>query len=894
MSISSSSEKFYLTHIIGCTLNDVFHTINLTTRYYMTVSYELSYASLLKKTANILELGRFDSSSNENVRLDWLEVEYDRELTMSSPLEFFHTGTGESVVFAIGGVTSSAADIYDTTDPFTTVKITGAEYSSSDKTLAFQSDTADGAVRRFTVIPSKQYDSVESITKKSRTDLRSSSNTADYIIITHENFNDSAKILANWRAHDSSVDPLNTMVVDIGDIYDEFAWGIEDPVAIRDFLHYAWLYYNQGLEHVAYCCLFGDTTYRFKNIENQTEKNFVPSYTAFINKKGIITDDFFVWFDGNEIPEIALGRFLVTDADVAESMVEKTIAYERDATPGSWHNRILYVADDEYVFAQSIDRGNLFATDIEDLDNAGYVPESFEREKILLIEYPMVNGEKPAVTTDLFDEINEGCLLINFVGHGNNDVLAHEYILRGSRDMDKFENGPRQPVFLAFSCTVGKFDKPGITSLTERMHLKTDGGCIATISSARTTYNDANMALNMLFFQNLFASDTNPEYRLGPALLAGKQSLAESSDTNALKYYLFGDPATRLMLPKSTITAALPDTLLRLRTYDVSGEIESDEAATEDVTLRVTAQGPEQHLTYKNPTDDAVSFSYTKHGKAFFRGDFTMSSSDMDFSFIVPIDVESDLSNESDLQRESKILLYASGESLEATGVIDSLFIGDIDSTATDDISGPTYTITFDDASFESGDVIRRQPAMTVELSDQSGINIAGTRGHNIKMLIDQTESVVLTDYFVSQEGIENGSLTYSIPTLSVGEHEFEISAYDNRNNTSKIAVTATVAGSETGDISIQNLLNYPNPMANDGTTFTFNLTDYAEHASIKVYSVAGRQVDSITFAANYGFNTVYWTPPVVLANGVYFYKLSVTSSNGRKSSKIEKLVVMR
>jgi len=65
-------------------------------------------------------------------------------------------------------------------------------------------------------------------------------------------------------------------------------------------------------------------------------------------------------------------------------------------------------------------------------------------------------------------------------------------------------------------------------------------------------------------------------------------------------------------------------------------------------------------------------------------------------------------------------------------------------------------------------------------------------------------------------------------------------------------------------------------------------------YADIKIYSQSGRLIDTTKLNAGYGFNQVYWKPPVILANGVYFYKISVISMNGRKSSKIEKLVVMR
>ena len=105
------------------------------------------------------------------------------------------------------------------------------------------------------------------------------------------------------------------------------------------------------------------------------------------------------------------------------------------------------------------------------------------------------------------------------------------------------------------------------------------------------------------------------------------------------------------------------------------------------------------------------------------------------------------------------------------------------------------------------------------------------------------------------------------------------------------------MTGSETGDVTIINPLNYPNPMGSDGTWFTFGLNDDVRYADIKIYSQSGRLVDTIDtrkFTPEYGFNKVHWKPPVELANGVYFYKISVISMNGRTSSKIEKLVVMR
>jgi hypothetical protein len=329
----------------------------------------------------------------------------------------------------------------------------------------------------------------------------------------------------------------------------------------------------------------------------------------------------------------------------------------------------------------------------------------------------------------------------------------------------------------------------------------------------------------------------------------------------------------------------------RLERIDISGLIEQGPGQIGNVNIEVKAYGPKQHKLYKTLL---VEIAYTQPGNLFYRGTLAVNDPAFSFSCIVPKDTESDIAEPWQNQQESKIIFYAEGDGLEASGVADGFFIGDIDPNAPVDTSGPEYTLSFDGKKFEAGDVIRREPELTLELSDPSGINIVGTRGHTIKLLLDRTESYDLTDSYSCENGFTSGKLTYRLPQLSVGKHAIEISADDSYNNVSKISLDAEVAGSETGDIAIQNLLNYPNPMATQGTTFTFNLTDFAQKAVIRIYSQAGRLVDTLKFTAGYGYNQVFWKPPLELANGVYFYKLSVTSANGRSSSKIEKLVVMR
>ena len=42
------------------------------------------------------------------------------------------------------------------------------------------------------------------------------------------------------------------------------------------------------------------------------------------------------------------------------------------------------------------------------------------------------NGEKPEAEEAIIDAFNHGTLIVNFMGHGNPDVWAHEHVFKRS------------------------------------------------------------------------------------------------------------------------------------------------------------------------------------------------------------------------------------------------------------------------------------------------------------------------------------------------------------------------------------------------------------------------------------------------------------------------------
>jgi hypothetical protein len=823
--------------------------------------------------------------------MDWFEVEYTRTLEyLDNGFEFFIKGAGNPVKLTVSKVMRPNVEIYDTTDSYKVNEVAGS-YDSENHTLTLQMTLPGSVFSRLTFCEPTSYKRISSIARKNQSDLRNPSNGANYIAISHQNFMDDAKRLAAWRAQDSTIEPLKSMAVNVTDVYDEFAWGVYDPAAIRDFLTYAWKNYNPG---VSYCCLIGDTTYKYKNIaSSQSSKNLIPTF-SYLN---MTSDDFYTWTDETFTPSLSIGRLCVNTVEEAKTLISKIIDYEKNPEMGKWHDRMLLVADDEINdVSKPAGTESEFTVASEILDTQNYIPQNIERVKLYEIEYPLKNFQKPDATEAFLKIFNDGNLIANFFGHGNRDLITHEHLLVGPRDIERVNNGPRQPLFFFASCEVGSFDRVDYTSLAELLHLRKEGGCIAVIAAANQTYQSDNAELTRAFYPNLFNSLTNPEFRIGTALKKAKSTKNDfniSSDFARKitgnyfnRYVLFGDPATRLMIPRYAVSASAADTLYRLQKVDIPGEVKNGSTPVRyKGTLSVEARGPIINKRYVMAVGRAIN--YTGPGKLFYNGDISISGDSFTTGFVVPKDITGE-------NGDSRIAFFATGDAKEASGLLEHRSIGGLYPGAPSDETGPEIKLSFNGKVFKSGDYVRRQPTLQAVITDPSGINIYGERGHNITFTLDKSDITVITDQLNFKNGYTTGTIEYMLPVLSPGEHTFEMSVYDTYNNVSKFDAKMFVVGSETGDITIQNLLNYPNPMKTGGTTFTFSLTDDAGYADIKVYSQSGRLVEKVQFSAGYGFNQIFWRPSADIANGVYFYKLTVRSLNGRKASKIEKLVVMK
>ena len=121
---------------------------------------------------------------------------------------------------------------------------------------------------------------------------------------------------------------------DIEDVYDEFSFGEKTPQALRDFLQWA---SSDWATAPRFVVLAGDATIDPRDYAGFGNADFVPTKQVAMNQVSLETasDDWFVDFHDNGLPEIAIGRLSVRTPAQAGEVVAKIVGYDQAATP-SW------------------------------------------------------------------------------------------------------------------------------------------------------------------------------------------------------------------------------------------------------------------------------------------------------------------------------------------------------------------------------------------------------------------------------------------------------------------------------------------------------------------------------------------------------------------------------
>ncbi|MFH1861769.1 MAG: type IX secretion system sortase PorU, partial [bacterium] len=831
--------------------------------------------------------------------LDYFEIEYSRYLnTSSNSIHFISPLSNGLAQYQLNGPTSPW--IFDITD-FANVKAVQA--------AMFKDSTSANLARRYLAIATTALLSPTSIVKDVRagdeyTNLRTPIG-ADLLCIVNDAFYEAMEAYEVYRESDPAL-PLEVLRVRTSDIFDEYGWGLVDPAAIRDFLK-ATLPEN-GWDPSPYFVLFvGDGDFDYKNKLSTGDNNWVIPYV----NSNVCTDDWYSYFSiGQEYPQVASGRWTVQSVAEVETMIERLIAYESGSELGPWRNRVVFAADDEYGEGGAYASWEKIHTEKTELIAENFVPSFLNVVKIYETEYPESwdpaggGKSKLGATADLIAAINDGCLLVNYMGHGNPTVWSHEHLFLQSRDFSKIQNGSKMPLFLAATCDWAYWDSPFDQSMPEEMLLIPNGGAVACLAATRETGASPNVSLVQNFFTELFSQPGGE--RLGEALMRAKFSssnffLVHGGDSNNHeKYHLLADPFMKLALPQHEviIDSSSVDTLDALNKITVSGQLQSQSGIPIPdfqgvALLQVFNTRVPVYYGFNNSSPPPFP-TYILPGNLIFRGDCSVQNGVFQGTFVVPIDVNYGGS-------DGRFSVYSYSDNSDAVGVYEEVCFGEAISALQDSIP-PAVTVYFDSPNFRSGDAVGAEAILYVEVADSNGVNLTGSPGHGITVSIDGQTPLDLTSafsYYLDSYTTGRAEYQLSAGELAPGPHAAQAFAWDAANNPNLAEVGFEVVSEE--ELRIFDVLNYPNPFSTT-TRFTFCLTVAAE-VTIKIYTVAGRLVKVIkSISGQTQFNAsdplLVWdgrdSQGDLLSNGVYLYKVIAQGYNGTKAEEIGKLMFLR
>ena len=417
----------------------------------------------------------------------------------------------------------------------------------------------------------------------------------DLLIITPTIFELQANQLAEWKTEKG----FTTKVATLDDIYREE--GGTSAEHIKAYIENIYMRFN-----LSYVILLGDA------------EIIPPHYETRDSWSGdmIGTDHYYAEMDGEGIfPDLVIGRISLDDMassfttldpiEVAQTVIDKIISYEKNPpNVKDFYGRILHVSyfQDNFVYPfasyfESDGRGEKrYVQTIEEIRNfflsEGYpfLPRQYKQDQTYWPEGhlgPQLFSDGTPLPADLLwpefqwdgnaegisEEINKGCFLVLYRGHGtHNGWTAPRFT---SINFDMLHNSNLTPVTLSFTCLSGWFDNetcdaghcsnPDNESFAEKF-LRMEGGSVAIVAATRETNPDANETMIKGFIDRIWPAmlprfPVNEDLdgvhipsskRLGDALnyakfytgsiLTDEIKIRESLE----KYHLFGDPTMEI------------------------------------------------------------------------------------------------------------------------------------------------------------------------------------------------------------------------------------------------------------------------------------------------------------------------------------------------------------
>ncbi len=469
-------------------------------------------AGVLVSGKNQLFVNNTDSGSGflDIVHLDWIELDYSAAPVINEKQYRFFSPPG---AIDFQNLTQDTF-IIDVTDPQNPVRLISS-FTTNESPIISLLQEIDAILSEEDMLRKPI-----SISAVRLTDLRQSTNQADFIIISGEGYKDSLESLKNYREEQG----LSTIIVTIEEIYDEFYHSDDGPEAITNFLKFASEEWSDPKPK--YLLLVGDATYDYRNYLGSKGSDHVPSIMIPVEYSGeTVSDSRMADVDGDLRPDFAVGRWPVDTGDEVETLIERTIAYEK----GTVSDNVIFTADESSFEFSNLNKDIIESSELASIKNFNLVDSSAGNFTTLW---------------------NQGAWLVSYAGHGSLDRWGKDGLFTSS-DVEMLRAQTTSPIVVQLTCLTGFFSHPTFPSLSETMLLH-DKGPVLIISATSLTLSSRQKPFGTQLLKNLIDPQT---LRIGDAVLQAKRELQSENDPALQEiidtFTLFGDPTTEIKRPNA-------------------------------------------------------------------------------------------------------------------------------------------------------------------------------------------------------------------------------------------------------------------------------------------------------------------------------------------------------
>ena len=752
------------------------------------------------------------------------------------------------------------------------------------------------------------------------------------IIPTRQQVLEQAQRLA--KMHEEQ-DGLRVNIVPADELYNEFSSGTPDANAYRRYMKMLYDRAETEADMPRYLLLMGDgawdnrmTSTAWRNYDPDEFLLCYESDNSFSETDCYVSDDYFCMLDdgeggrllGSDRADVAVGRFPVRTAAEAKVMVDKAISYRTGTYAGAWQNTLCFMADDGNNNMHMADMDTSVVRRV-----VNYYPD-YNIQKIYWDAYSRSSSATgfsyPDVSRLVKQQMQNGALVMNYMGHGAPYCLSHEQVVKVGDFAEQSSMG--MPLWVTASCDIMPFDGQE-ENIGETSVLNSHGGAIAFFGTTRTVYAHYNRYMNKAFMTHVLGQTDGVRNSIGEAVRLAKNELISSGSdlsANKLQYTLLGDPALTLAAPTlsmvvdsingQSLTSHLspltthhsPITLSAGKTVTVSGHIEG--AADFNGVATATVRDVEQTVTCKMNDETALSaFTFQDRLSTLYTGSDSVRQGRFRFVFALPKDISySDATGLINLFAvgQSSLTIDHSPLTIAAHGRNED-FNMTADTLQADNNIGPSIYCYLNSPSFTNGDRVNATPYFYAELNDKDGINASGSGiGHDLELVVDGqlARTYYLNDYFQYDFGdYRSGHVAYTLPELDEGQHKLLFRAWDMLNNSSTSELTFYVSKQLSPGLLSVSCTKNP---ATTHTTFliTHDRAGAEINVEIDIFDTSGRQLwkhreSGVSTSSTY---TVDWDLTTDgghrLQTGVYLYRVRISTKGSGYASKAQKLIIMR